>query len=188
MAFSPDLLVKYGWPAKSEVEDLEFTIMLLEQGKRVNYNPEAIITSEMAVNRKQADGQRRRWEGGRFALARTMVPTMLKRVMRGRSEYLFILMDLIVAPLSLLIFLTLASWFATWMFMPAAIPLTTAIICMIFIYVVSGQLQRKAPLKLWFYLSAAPLYLIWKAAVYTTMLFSPRSAEWFRTPRKSELK
>ena len=30
MAFSPNLLLKFGWPAKSVVEDLEFTILLLE--------------------------------------------------------------------------------------------------------------------------------------------------------------
>ena len=188
MAFTPDLLIKYGWPAKSEVEDLEFTIMLLERDISVKYNPEAIITSEMAVNRKQADGQRRRWEGGRFALAWTMVPTLFKNVLHARFEYLFLLMDLIIAPLSLLTFLTLASSFAAWMFMPALISFPITILCMIFIYVVSGQLQRNAPLKLWFYLSAVPLYLIWKAAVYAAMLIYPRSTVWFRTPRKSELK
>ena len=188
MAFSPDLLMKFGWPAKSVVEDLEFTILLLEQGHSVSYNPEAIITSEMAVTRKQADGQRKRWEGGRFAIARDMVPKLMKKILNGQFKYLFILADLLIAPLSLLVLLTLLSWFFAWILMPAAIAFPTAIFCMIFIYVVSGQLQRKAPLKLWIFLATFPLYLLWKIVIYFSMLVSPQSKVWSRTLRKSELK
>ena len=188
MAFSPDLLMKFGWPAKSVVEDLEFTVMLLEHGHSVKYNPEAIITSEMAVTRNQADGQRKRWEGGRFTLARDMVPKLLQRILQGQFKYLFILADLLIAPLSLLVLLTLLSWFFAWILMPAAIAFPTAIFCMIFIYVVSGQLQRKAPLKLWIFLATFPLYLLWKIVIYFSMLVSPQSKVWSRTLRKSELK
>lgn len=142
----------------------------------------------MAVNRKQADGQRKRWEGGRFTLARDMVPKLLQRILQGQFKYLFILADLLIAPLSLLVLLTLFSWFVTWIVMPAAIAFPTAIFCMIFIYVVSGQLQRKAPLKLWIFLTTFPLYLLWKVVIYFSMLVSPQSKVWSRTLRKSELK
>jgi len=187
MAFTPDLLMKFGWPANSVVEDLEFTIMLLERGHRVRYNPEAIITSEMAVNKKQADGQRRRWEGGRFALAMDMVPKLFQRVIKGETKYLFILADLLIAPLALLVLLTLIIWLGTWMLLPAAIAFPTIVFCTILLYVASGQLQRKAPLKLWIFLGTVPLYLLWKVAVYISMLVSPRNSVWKRTLRKTEL-
>ena len=65
MAFDTAILKKYGWPAHSVVEDVEFSIMLLEDKVPVHYNPAAIITSEMAVSRAQADGQRRPLGGGK---------------------------------------------------------------------------------------------------------------------------
>ncbi len=188
MAFSPKILRKYGWPAHSVVEDLEFTAMLLEQNIGVRYNPEAIITSEMAVSREQADGQRKRWEGGRFALARAMVPQLFGKVWRGGYNRVFILADLLILPLSLIVLALLLSWIATWLYLPSAVTLLTAVSCAIFFYVVSGQLQKKSSWKLWFFLAFSPLYILWKLAVYGALVFNPTSAVWRRTPRKSELK
>jgi len=39
MAFAADLLLEKGWPAHSLVEDLEFALLLLEEGIRVQYLP-----------------------------------------------------------------------------------------------------------------------------------------------------
>ena len=187
MAFTPQLLIESGWSANSEVEDVEFTFKLLEHGKKVRYNSEAIITSDMAVSRKQADGQRRRWEGGRFALAQDMIPKLAKRVLRGKTRYLYLLADLFVAPLSLLILLTLITWLAALLLMPEATAALLIVLGIIVVYVISGQMQRKAPLKLWLYLAAFPLFLIWKLAVYCSLLVLPRKRVWSRTLRKSEL-
>ena len=187
MAFTPQLLIESGWSANSEVEDVEFTFKLLEHGKKVRYNSEAIITSDMAVSRKQADGQRRRWQGGRFALAQDMIPKLAKLVLRGKTRYLYLLADLFVAPLSLLILLTLITWLAALLLMPEATAALLIVLGIIVVYVISGQMQRKAPLKLWLYLTAFPLFLIWKLAVYCSLLVLPRKRVWSRTLRKSEL-
>jgi hypothetical protein len=141
----------------------------------------------MAVSRKQADGQRRRWEGGRFALARDMIPKLSKGIVHGNFRYIYLLADLLIAPLSLLVLLTLSVGLATWVLMPAATIVPLIIITIIFVYVISGQLQRKAPAKLWLYLLAFPLFLIWKLIVYFSMILSPRKRVWNRTLRKSEL-
>jgi cellulose synthase/poly-beta-1,6-N-acetylglucosamine synthase-like glycosyltransferase len=187
MAFSPEILTKLGWPANSEVEDVEFTSMLLENNINVRYNPEAIITSEMAVSRKQADGQRRRWEGGRLTLAAEIIPRLGKEILHGKTRYLYLLADLLIAPLSLLVLLTLIVLLAAWILMPAATPVLLIIMGTIAVYVISGQLQRQAPARLWLYLFAFPLFLIWKSALYLSMLVLPRKRVWNRTLRKSEL-
>ena len=187
MAFSPEILMKLGWPANSEVEDVEFTIMLVENSINVRYNSEAIITSEMAVSMKQADSQRRRWEGGRFNLAAEMIPRLGKEIFHGKIRYLYLLADLLIAPLSLLVLLTLISFLTAWILMPAAIPVLLIIMGTIAFYVISGQLQRKAPARLWLYLFTFPLFLIWKSALYLSMLVLPRKRAWKRTLRKSEL-
>jgi cellulose synthase/poly-beta-1,6-N-acetylglucosamine synthase-like glycosyltransferase len=187
MAFSPRLLANSGWPANSEVEDVEFTIKLIENGRKVRYNSEAIITSEMAVCREQADGQRRRWEGGRFSLARKMIPKLIKGIFLGKGKYLYMVADLLIAPLSILVLLNLLVLLATGIMMPAAAFLPVSAFSVIAAYVISGQVQRKAPVKLWLYLFAFPLFLIWKIAVYFSMLVLPRKRVWSRTLRKSEL-
>jgi 1,2-diacylglycerol 3-beta-glucosyltransferase len=188
MAFSPDLLRKYGWPAHSVVEDLEFTVMLLEQGIGVQYNPEAIIASEMAVNREQADGQRRRWEGGRFSLAKAMIPQLVQKVWQGGFTYIFVLADLLILPLALLVLFLLVSWLAAWVYMPSAIAFLIGVSIAITFYVVSGQLQKKASWRLWLYLAFFPLFLLWKIVIYCSLIVTPKSKSWHRTPRKSELK
>ena len=68
MAFRTNLLQRYGWPCHSIVEDMEFTLLLLQDGISVHYNPDAVIRSEMVTSGKSASTQRSRWEGGRFML------------------------------------------------------------------------------------------------------------------------
>jgi len=149
MAFSPEILMKLGWPANSEVEDVEFTIMLV--------------------------------------LAAEMIPRLGKEIFHGKIRYLYLLADLLIAPLSLLVLLTLISFLTAWILMPAAIPVLLIIMGTIAFYVISGQLQRKAPARLWLYLFTFPLFLIWKSALYLSMLVLPRKRAWKRTLRKSEL-
>jgi cellulose synthase/poly-beta-1,6-N-acetylglucosamine synthase-like glycosyltransferase len=187
MAFQTAVLQKYGWPAYSVVEDTEFTLLLQKDRVKVEYNPAAIITSEMAASRQQADRQRQRWEGGRFALAAKVLPGLIAKVLSGQLKYLHHAMDLLIPPLSLLVvmlilwsclsaFLHPESWYNVLLFF-----------ALLFFYVASGQLQRRAGLKLWGYLLAAPFFILWKLLIYIKMIFSPTSQGWFRTVRKAEI-
>lgn len=60
MAFRTSLLQRYGWPCHSIVEDMEFTLRLLQDGISVHYNPDAIIRSEMVTSASSASTQRSR--------------------------------------------------------------------------------------------------------------------------------
>jgi cellulose synthase/poly-beta-1,6-N-acetylglucosamine synthase-like glycosyltransferase len=187
MAFATPVLARFGWPAHSEVEDVEFSLLLLEHDIAIHYNPAAIITSEMATTDKQANMQRQRWEGGRFRLAARMLPGLIGKVLHGRFRYLHAVADFLVPPLSLLVCLLL-SWLVFAHFLvPAAQPvllmLTAGLVC----YVVSGQLQRRMDWRLWLYLAAAPLFVLWKLAVYGRIFLEGGSAGWTRTLRSTEL-
>lgn len=188
MAFETSVLTKYGWPAHSVVEDVEFSLLLLDEKINIHYNPAAIITSEMATTKTQADGQRSRWEGGRFQLAVKLLPALGTRVIKGEFRFLHAFMDLFVLPLALLVIILflwigLAFWLA-----PSTLPVLLGLLVLILFYVASGQLQRRMGVKHWLYLSAAPLFIFWKLLLYAKMLLPKnRNGGWQRTKRNSEL-
>jgi cellulose synthase/poly-beta-1,6-N-acetylglucosamine synthase-like glycosyltransferase len=187
MAFHTDILKKHGWPAHSVVEDVEFSILLFEDGINVHYNPAAILSSEAAGNRQQADTQRKRWEGGRFALACTLLPNLFRQLLDGNFKIIHIIMDLLIPPCSLLIALML-SWLGFGlMWFPETFMVFVILYVLVAYYVVSGQLQRKMELKLWGYLLTAPLFIIWKTWLYLSMICNRKPSGWVRTPRKAEM-
>ncbi|MBM9521192.1 glycosyltransferase family 2 protein [Desulforhopalus vacuolatus] len=187
MGFRREILQTYGWPAHSVVEDVEFSLTLLEDRVDVHYNPDAVIRSEMAVSRSQASSQRERWEGGRFALARELIPRLAGKCLQGEFRYFHALMDLAVPPLSLLIAAILFSLAASWLLFPSTLPIGFACLLISVIYVASGQLLMRAPLRLWCYLASAPVYIVWKMLLYLKMALRGSENTWTRTTRKSEL-
>ena len=190
MAFRTELLKKYGWPCHSIVEDIEFTIRLLVDGITVHYNPDAIVRSEMVTSAKSASTQRNRWEGGRFMLVRSMTGPLLNLFRStGQVHYLYALAELAVPPLSLLVMLfSLATGGALLMNLEPWFFLAISFWVIILFYVISGQIQRRAPLSTWLYLAAAPLYVLWKIPLYGAMIVQKNISPWIRTSRESEHK
>ena len=188
MAFRTSVLEKYGWPAYSIVEDLEFGARMLLDGICVHYNPDAIIWAEMAVTRKQAETQRRRWEGGRYEIFGKYAPALLQMWIRQRRFCYFDgFMDLLIPPLSAFVLvLCILLFTALWLFPSMALPLGFALMGIGF-YVVSGLVLRKAPLAVWLYLIAAPFFIVWKIPLYLKILKGGTGGEWVRTKRKSEM-
>ena len=188
MAFKTELLKKYGWPCHSVVEDMEFTLHLLVDGITVSYNPDAVIRSEMVTSGKNATSQRSRWEGGRFMLVRKMTLPLLKLfAATGQPRYLYALAELATPPLSLLVMLfSLATAGALMLLDGAWLMLASSFWLILVFYVISGQIQRGAPLSTWLYLAAAPLYILWKIPIYVGMILKKKSSTWIRTERESK--
>ncbi len=188
MAFKTALLKRYGWPCHSVVEDMEFTLRLLEDGISVNYNPDAVIRSEMVTSGKSASSQRNRWEGGRFMLVKRMTLPLLKLFAKtGNTRYLYALAELATPPLSLLVMLfSFASTGALLLLNGAWLILATSFWLILVFYVISGQIQRHAPLSTYLYLASAPLYILWKIPLYAGMLLKKKSSAWVRTTREAE--
>ncbi len=189
MAFRTALLKRYGWSAFSVVEDLEFGAQLLLDGVRIHYNPDAVLGAEMAASRKQAETQRRRWEGGRFQVFKRYAPALLQRwVSQRRFCYFDGFMDLLIPPLSALVLaLAILMVTALWLFPFMAWPLGLALLGIGF-YVLSGLVLRKAPPAVWFYLMAAPFFILWKIPLYLKILRGGSDSGWVRTKRKAELR
>ncbi|NUM56060.1 MAG: glycosyltransferase family 2 protein [Candidatus Hydrogenedentes bacterium] len=188
MAFRSDVLLSYGWPAYSIVEDIEFSIRLLIDGILVYFNPDAAVISEMPTTTAQAEPQRRRWESGRLQTVITYAPLLLRAFARSpRWRYIDMLLELCVPPLSLLVFLELAcvvaAMFAGWQWVVAFALCLAAT----GVYVVAGLRQRNAPREVWMGLLAVPLFLFWKIPFYLRLVTGRKQEAWERTKRIAEV-
>lgn len=189
MAFKTSLLLEMGWPAHSIVEDLEISLILLFEDKRIAYNGDAIVRSEMPVEAEQADTQRERWEGGRYQIIRAYLPRLWSSFLRsGRWKYIDALLDLLVPPFTLMLLLAALAIAAGWLFNQSfTLQMGILGIAAIAVYCLSALLQTRAPWQVWKNLLAAPLFLLWKIPLSLKLLGS-RQKNWNRTTRKDELK
>lgn len=186
MAFSSSLLVKYGWPAQSIVEDVEFSNILLHDNIYIHYNPHAIVTSEMAATKVQADSQRLRWEGGRFELTTLLLPGIVDKIRSGNFRFLHSLLDLLVPPLTLLVMLLFFWLSLSLLIFPDISFYILLLLLSLSIYVISAQFQRNLSARLWFYLFATPLFILWKIPLYLKMICRKKTDKWQRTARTDE--
>lgn len=101
MAFARSTLERVPHRVYGMVEDVEYGVRLGLAGLRVAYAAETWIASDAPVSAEAALSQRRRWEGGRAALVRTMLPRVARAALQSRSAVLADLaLDLVVPPLS----------------------------------------------------------------------------------------
>jgi cellulose synthase/poly-beta-1,6-N-acetylglucosamine synthase-like glycosyltransferase len=188
MAFRQEIIHSYGWPAHSIVEDLEFSLLLLLDGILVHYNPDAVVYGEMASQRQSADIQRQRWESGRLQIVRKYAFKLLQDWLIKRKVYLGDgFMDLITPPLSLLILGVVAVLLIALMFFPEMAFLLYGCLAGLVFYVSMGLWLKKAPVIVWFYLVAAPLFILWKISIYFFQLMRKQGGKWQRTPRQAEV-
>ena len=189
MAFKTDILKTYGWPAYSIVEDIEFSMILLQDGVLVHYNPDAIVYGEMATEKKQAETQRKRWEGGRFEVFKKYGLPLLKMWFKNKKmiQYLDGFMELFTPPLSLLVmgqllFLVVSAFLYPFLF-------SLSIYCLLgtAFYVFSGLILKKASPYVWKCLLSAPFFILWKIPIYLKIVKKGDQNTWERTQRKSEL-
>lgn len=189
MCFSCDLLRAHPYRAFSIVEDVEYGLALGYAGQRVYYVGESEVRGVMVSSEVSSRSQRARWEGGRWALARTHVPRLLAGALRGRNPVLLDLaFDLLVPPLStlcLLAFSGAALGVVRLAFGGPVAPLAVwaaASLCLL-LYVLRGWALSGAGLRGLLDLAWAPVYVVWKL----TLRFRGgrrSTTEWVRTTRE----
>lgn len=189
MCFTTALLREVPHEAFSIVEDLEYGIRLGLAGHRVHYAGEAHVRGEMVAGEHASRSQRRRWEGGRWLMARTWGARLLRLALARRDRVLLDLaLDVLVPPLATVVAVTVAglaasvAWAvhrgeagpAVWLWAFSLAALTG--------YVARGWRLSGTGLRGLLDLACAPAYIAWKAAL--ALRRAPRvPAEWVRTSR-----
>jgi cellulose synthase/poly-beta-1,6-N-acetylglucosamine synthase-like glycosyltransferase len=192
MAFASTLLREVPHDAFSVVEDLEYGVRLGLAGHRVEYAGEAQVFGQMVGSEHASRSQRRRWEGGRWVIAREHAPKLLAQGLRRRSLLLLDLAaDLLVPPLTyvalaaLFGFTAAAGWIvvghgAGWALAPWAVALAGLIV-----YVLRGVWMARVGPRAVLDLLWAPVYMTWK--IVLSLRASPsKDREWVRTAREGE--
>lgn len=207
MAFKTKIVEKYGWPAFSIVEDIEYSILLLMDGFIVHYNPDAVVYGEMASGASQAQTQRKRWEAGRLELIKKYLTSLIKGFLKTRKiSYIDAVMELLTPPLSLLVMAQMVMFVFSSMvsfynnFQDQSITAVASIwglspliwilfLCITAFYIFSGLILKKAPFYVWKSLLSAPFFIIWKIPIYLNLIINRGTKMvWERTQRESEKK
>ncbi|MFO0590943.1 MAG: glycosyltransferase family 2 protein [Polyangiaceae bacterium] len=190
MGFTRAVLTQVPHGAFSIVEDVEYSLLLGEAGHRVHFVPEAIVLGDMATKGGGARTQRHRWERGRFTLARTKGPRLLREAIARRDPVLFDLaLDLLVPPLASLVLVTVAGAAASLAIVATggalwpSVPWLLASAAIAF-YVLRGWALSGAGARgLVDLFVLAPAYVIWKLTLPLRRRGADRG-EWVRTPRE----
>jgi cellulose synthase/poly-beta-1,6-N-acetylglucosamine synthase-like glycosyltransferase len=188
MAFRSHLILDYGWPAHTIAEDSEFAKQLLADGHRVHYTPHAQVRSPIPEHKIQIETQQSRWEGGKQSLFKKYFPIFLKKSFSDHPiQYIDATMDLLVPPLTVLIAVTglcfVGSLLVSWLWGLAML------ICLavIGLAILTSLLQLRAPLKVYGFIAAIPVFMLWKIPLLFRVTFGKSDAGWERTPRDNEL-
>jgi cellulose synthase/poly-beta-1,6-N-acetylglucosamine synthase-like glycosyltransferase len=192
MAFASTLLKEVPHDAFSVVEDLEYGIRLGLAGHRVEYAGEAQVFGQMVGSEHASRSQRRRWEGGRWTIARQQAPKLVTEGLRLRSLLLLDLAaDLTVPPLTYVVFATMTGFLAAaiwvlvghgagWILVPWGVAVAG-----LAAYVVRGVWMARVGPRAVLDLLWAPVYMVWKI-VLSLRASSSKDGEWVRTTREGE--
>jgi len=190
MILTRAVLARVPHVAFSAVEDLEYGIHLARAGVRVGLLPETVVRGDMPSDAAVAATQRTRWIGGRGAVVRAELPSLLRDGLRQRSALLMDLaIDLAIPPLSLLVMLaglgSLLSLVSFWDgdILPVSLWGSAALLLAGHIGVAARGAGRTADLRR--VVRVLPVYVVTKALIALRALVAPTTT-WVRTARPSD--
>jgi cellulose synthase/poly-beta-1,6-N-acetylglucosamine synthase-like glycosyltransferase len=182
-ALSRQTLLAVPYSAESIVEDLEYHLLLVGEGRKVRFADRATVYGLMPDDTDAQSSQRARWEGGRLRVAIEWIPRLAKQILHGRVSAIEPLLELLTLPLAYLATLALLlcvspDGFFRWY--------GAAVLTILLIHVGSAIVLGGKWWKSFLSLVAAPFYVVWK---FTTLLAvfrsSNRKTAWVRTQRKT---
>jgi hypothetical protein len=181
-AIRQDLLARNTYSSKSVVEDLEFHLELVSSEVRVQFLPDARVSSGMPASKQGDATQRSRWEGGRVQVASARLLPLLKQLAIGNLRVLEPLLDLASLPIGYAAVLLLIGIFlpVPWL----------RVYALLAVMVLGGHVLAAAwdgsdfagDMRI---LSRVPGYILWKLCVIPKLLRTSRvDAAWVRTERQ----
>ncbi len=195
MCFAASLLPEIPWSTYSLNEDLEYGLILLLQGVRVTFAPEARVLATMPARAEDARSQRERWESGRFPIIRTYGTKLIVYALRHRSFAAFDAWIDLLTPAFVNLFgiaafvfcahllLGLFGWrHGTYVILWGCITLAGLG------HVILGLVAARADAGLFRAFFFIPKYALWKLLLYLKILRRGSQADWIRTARDPALR
>ncbi|MCH8567114.1 MAG: glycosyltransferase family 2 protein [Balneolales bacterium] len=190
MCFASEVLKEVPWKAWSLTEDLEYGLILILHGIKIDFAPEATVLAQMPVEAKNAESQRSRWELGRFQIIKMYTRKFLSQAYKKRSaSYFDVFIDLITPPfvnMMLLVMLLLSLVFGLWLLDIVGtlhLVLWALLATLGLAYFFIGMYVARADRDLYMSLIHLPLYILWKVKVYFKAYKKGKEENWIRTER-----
>jgi len=186
MAFSRSLLLRSPWRAFSHAEDREQHLRWVLDGARVEFAPEAQVTSAAPNSAVSARAQMARWDSGRERLAARLTPKLVARGLRTRDlTALDAGLEPVLPPQSLLLGINLAA-FGAGRLMGARTLARVGGGAMLAqaAYVVGGLTAANAPRTVWRALPSAPVFVLRRLAGLSRAAAGGGPSGWERTQRE----
>lgn len=172
------------------VEDMLMGLDLARLGHPPLFCPEARVRSQLPTKKQAQTGQRRRWEHGHLATLLEQGPKLIAEgVLRRRIDLLALGVDLMVPPLTLLVFgatgvLILNAAGTLTMGLPAG----PTLLCIGIVGGIGGSVlaawawqgRELVPLH---YALRVPGYVLWKIPLYLAFAARRKQATWEQTER-----
>jgi cellulose synthase/poly-beta-1,6-N-acetylglucosamine synthase-like glycosyltransferase len=195
MCFAREVLERHPWMATNLTEDAEYQALLLLNGIRVTFVPDALSYGEIPTSLGVAGRQWSRWMHGRSEVSRRLAPQLLRRGLENRNlAQLDGAIEQVMPSLSTLV----VSWGLVAMGGGAVDLLTRGLAlpwgwilglgAAFGLYPVLGLLLAGAPRAVYAYLALAPFYSLWRTGLRVWVNLRKRPQQWVRTPRSSASK
>lgn len=187
MCFSRRMVERFGWASYSLAEDAEYHLALVSAGVRVVYVPEAVVSSAMPTNLRQARTQQQRWERGRLALARAHGGALLRGALRhGDLARLDAIIEVCIPPLSMLVgMLALVVMGAVGLRWEPGLLAAGLLVLALALHGMVGMALARLSLRAYGSLAYAPWYVLWKIGIYVVAALRRAEGPWVRTSRAS---
>lgn len=187
MCFVADVVERFGFRSFTLAEDAELHLLLVQRGLRVDFAPEASVLADMPTTFAQAASQNTRWERGRLLLARRHALGLLAEGLRRRDLVrVDAAIEQLIPPLSVLLALS-ALCGAVASLVGSTTPAYLGALAAggIALHLLVAMRLVHAPSRAYFALAYAPVYALWKAALYARALLPGGPKRWIRTERAS---
>ncbi len=190
MCFSTGILKEVPWEAWSLTEDVEYGLVLMLKGKKIEFAPEATVWARMPVKASNAESQRSRWEIGRLQIIRAYMSKFLIETFKKRSlVYFDVFIDLITPPFVNVMFVIMTIFSSVMLFyFLGFLPILQLLLwgtlgAAGLLYVFLGLYVGGAERSLYKSLLRLPVYIMWKVKVYVKALGKGKEVDWIRTKR-----
>jgi len=187
MAFTRELMYREPWQAAGLVEDAEYHLRLVEADERVEFAPEAWVSSAMPTSLSASSSQQARWEGGKLQLIRRWSPRLVAMGLARRDlERLHAGLEPLVPAQSMIAAGSLGSGLIGLLGgSRRLIVLSVMTLIAQLTFVLMGLRLVRAPAQVYRALFSAPKLIARKVVLYVRLLGGGGPTSWVRTEREA---
>ena len=172
MAFRSDVLRQVDWRGDSLAEDKGMVVRLVLSGTRVVWEERARVESVLPATTREAAAQRRRWAGGKAAVARASIRALWRKWRKDSDRVaLDLMVDFLMPSHAVQLSLVFGVIALSALFVGPYSPIFLAALLLVpayFAYFYLASWRSGVPWRIFLSFFAAPIYIFWRTWINLT--------------------